>query len=82
MDRLREKGVIANYRLTRRKLGLGTPELGEFHIIIMVRDMAQLEEAFQMVGKHGKETEGFHKEVQKNVKDMKFAIYRDFPDKF
>ena len=47
MAHLRDQGLIEGWRLTRRKLGLGAPGLGEFHLMIEVRDLAQLEAAFQ-----------------------------------
>ena len=42
---LEEDGRIGGWRLSRRKLGLGPPDLGEFHITIEVRDLAQLDQA-------------------------------------
>ena len=41
-----EQGLIEGWRLMRRKLGLGPSTLGEFHIVIEVRDLAQLDAAF------------------------------------
>ena len=65
MDHLKSTGKIASYRLTRRKLGLGP---------------AQLDEAFSLVATRAGETEGVHHGVNSLVKDVQFALYRDFPD--
>ncbi|MBI4082094.1 MAG: hypothetical protein HY423_05730 [Candidatus Lambdaproteobacteria bacterium] len=80
LDHLRDAGLIACHRLTRRKLGLGPSHLGEFHIAIDVIDLAQLERAFQQVAARQGETERLHARVYGAVRDVTFALYRDFPD--
>jgi hypothetical protein len=80
LGHLRDKGLIEGYSLKRRKLGFGLPELGEFNITIMTRDLAQLEQAFQRAASRDAEVEPFHQAVYSMVKDARFALYRDFPD--
>ena len=80
MGHLKEAGLIAGWRLTRRKLGLGPAHLGEFHLMIEVRDLAQLDAAFARVASRSEPTEGFHFGVNSLVTDAVFALYRDFPD--
>lgn len=80
MGYLQERGLIVGYRLTRRKLGFGLPELGEFHIVIETRDLAQLELAFQRAASRDAEVEPLHGAVYASVKNARFALYRDFPD--
>ena len=82
MGHLRERGLIAGWRLTRRKLGLGPPDLGEFHLIIEVRDLAQLDEAFRDVAGRQEPVESFHFGVNSLVRNAVFALYRDFPETF
>ncbi|HEX5327390.1 MAG TPA: DUF6614 family protein [Acetobacteraceae bacterium] len=82
MEHLQTDGLIAGWRLTRRKLGLGAPGLGEFHLMIEVRDLAQLEQAFQQVASRREPTEGFHFHVNSLAANAVFALYRDFPDPF
>jgi len=77
---LHERDLIAGHRLTRRKLGLGPEEIGEFHLAIGVRDLAQLDTAFQMAATRAAPIEGPHAAVYSKVKGVKFALYRDFPD--
>jgi hypothetical protein len=77
---LRERGLIEGYRLTRRKLGLGPPGLGEFHIVIETRSLAQLEQTFQHVATREGEVERLHWAVYASVRDTTLALYRDFPD--
>lgn len=71
---------IAGFRLTRRKLGLGPPEIGEFHIQIEVRDLAQLDAAFRHVSTRSEPIEELHAAVNQWARSVRFAIYRDFPD--
>jgi hypothetical protein len=80
MGHLKEQGLIESWRLSRRKLGLGPAVLGEFHVVIEVRDLAQLEAAFQLVAARREPTEGFHFGANSLVRNAMFALYRDFPD--
>lgn len=80
MTFLREKKMIEGYRLTRRKLGFGPPAMGEFHVAIEVLDLAQLDRAFQMAATRAAPIEGPHADVYSRVRDLTFALYRDFPD--
>jgi hypothetical protein len=80
LGHLKEQGLIEGFRLTRRKLGLGAPGLGEFHLMIEVRDLAQLDAAFDRVAGRRDPVEGFHFGVNSLVTNATFALYRDFPD--
>jgi hypothetical protein len=80
LGRLRDQGAIAGYRLTRCKLGLRFDALAEFHIMIETRDMAQLESAFQTVASRAGAIEGLHFGANSLVQNVRFALYRDFPD--
>jgi hypothetical protein len=80
LGHLQQQDLIASWRLTRRKLGLGAPGLGEFHLMIEVRGLAQLDAAFQQVAGRREPTEGFHFGVNSLVQNAVFALYRDFPD--
>jgi len=80
MDHLRAEGLIANWRLTRRKLGLAPPVLREFHVMIETDGIAQLDDAFKVVSARSEPTEGLHYAVNSRVENAFFALYRDFPD--
>ena len=80
LEHLRSKGLIEGWRLTRRKLGLAPPGMGEFHIMIEVKNLAQLDEAFQLAASRTAPAEGFHFGVNSLLRHSVFALYRDFPD--
>jgi hypothetical protein len=80
LSHLRDEGLIEGWRLTRRKLGLAPRELGDFHLMIEVKDMAQLEQAFTRVAGRRNPVEGLHFAMNSMVSDATFALYRDFPD--
>jgi hypothetical protein len=82
LGHLKESGLIESWRLTRRKLGLAPSTLGEFHLMIEVKDMAQLEQAFERVAGRREPVESFHLGVNSLVQNAVFALYRDFPDAF
>ena len=77
---LKERGMIEGYRLRRRKLGLGPDGMGEFNITMKVKDLAQLDEAFLHTATRGPEVEALHAGVYAMIEDVKFGLYRDFPD--
>lgn len=77
---LKKKGLIENFQITRRKFGFGPAEIGEFNISIGVKNLTQLDESFLFVATREPEIEKLHAGVYSMVKDVKFGLYRDFPD--
>ena len=80
LDGLKDDGRIAGWRLMRRKLGLSSADLGEFHIMIEVTGLAQLDEAFGVVARRDGNVELRHFDVNSMVQNARFALTRDFPD--
>jgi hypothetical protein len=80
LGHLKSQDLIAGFKLTRRKLGFGPDQLGEFHIIIDCRDLVQLEQAFGVVAVRSGNVESLHRPVYEMVTDFISALYRDFPD--
>jgi Family of unknown function (DUF6614) len=80
LGHLKEGGLIDGWRLMRRKLGLAAPGLPEFHIMIEVKGLVQLDSAFEHVASRGEPIEGLHFAVNSVVRNAQFALYRDFPD--
>ncbi|MCB1387056.1 MAG: hypothetical protein KDJ80_14065 [Nitratireductor sp.] len=80
MQHLAGEGKIAGWRLMRRKLGLGPAELGDWHMMIEVEDLAQLDAAFSLAARRSGDTEQRHFAVNSKIASVKFALYRDFPD--
>ncbi len=80
LGNLKERGLVEEFRLMRRKLGLAPDGAAEFHIMIGTRDLAQLDEAFGLVARRADPLEGLHAAVYGAVTNFKFALYRDFPD--
>lgn len=80
MEHLRAEGLIADWRLSRRKLGLAPPALREFHISIETDGVAQLDQAFKIVSTRSEPVESLHHAVNSRVENAFFALYRDFPD--
>ena len=77
---LKREGLIADWRLTRRKLGFGPPELGEFHVSVLTENLAQLDRAWALAATRRGDVEKLHREVYSRIKDFRAALYRDFPD--
>ena len=82
LGHLKDQNLIAGWRLMRRKFGFGPPELGEFHVMVEVSDLVQLEKAFNRVARRDAEIEDYHSPVYSSVTDFRSALFRDFPDQF
>jgi hypothetical protein len=80
LGHLQDQGLIEGWRLTRRKLGLGPPQLGDWHVMIEVKDLHQLDDAFERVASRREPVESLHWGVNSLVDNPVFALYRDFPD--
>lgn len=77
---LRGQGLIEGARITRAKLGFGLKGMGDWHIMLEVQNLAQLEAAFQQVASRRDPVEGLHFGVNSMVANPSFALTRDFPD--
>jgi uncharacterized protein DUF6614 len=80
LEHLKSAGDLAGYRITRRKLGLGPPQLPEWHITLDFKNLSQMDNAFGRVSSRNDPVESFHHAVNSKVQDVFFALYRDFPD--
>lgn len=80
LGHLQGLGHIESFAIARRKLGFGPPEIGEWHIDVVTRDLAQLEKAFSHVTPRSGEMEKLHAAVWSKVDNFRSGLYRDFPD--
>lgn len=80
MGHLKAQNKIEGWNISRRKLGFGPSAIGEFHIVISVKDLAQLEAAFGVVATRTGEVERLHADVYRSVINFTSALYRDYPD--
>lgn len=75
-----DQGLVASFRIRRRKFGFGPEGLGEFCISIEAESLAKLDEAFHIAATRSPEAERLHREVYSRVTNYKSGLYRDFPD--
>ena len=80
LGHLKRLGHIHSYAIARRKLGFGPPEIGEWHIDIVTKDLGQLDAAFSHVTPRAGEMERLHAAVWSKVDNFRSGLYRDFPD--
>jgi hypothetical protein len=80
LDALKAQGHLAGWRLMRRKLGLSPADAGEFHVMMEFETLDQLDRAFAQVGSRREPIEGLHFGVNSQVQNVRFSLYRDFPD--
>ncbi len=80
MEHLREQGLLESWRLTRRKLGLGPRELGEWHLMIEVKDLRQMQDLFESMARRTDPEEGLHHAMNALVVNTTYSLTRDYPD--
>jgi len=80
MTHLQTAGVIASWRLCRRKLGFGAPRARDFLLEIEVEDMTQLDQAFRFTATSDETTYRLYTAVHQMVGEVDIALYRPFPD--
>jgi hypothetical protein len=80
LEHLQGGGLILGYRITRRKLGLAPAHLPEWHITLDFDNLSQIDNAFDQVSSRTDPIESFHHAVNSKVREVFFALYRDFPD--
>ena len=77
---LKDHGLMAGYRITRRQLALGPRDLPESHLMIEFEDLAQVDRVFGHAATRAEPVESFHHGLNSPVRDTIFALYRDSPD--
>ena len=80
LGHLRSLGRLESWTLARRKFGFGPDQLGEFHLRLAFKDLAQMDAAFGVVATRSGEVERLHIPVYSMVTNFKSALMRDFPD--
>lgn len=80
LNALKVEGRLENWRLTRCKLGLSPDAMPEWHVMIETRDLAQLDTAFNALAPKEGEDHERHFAANAMVTNLKFALYRDWPD--
>lgn len=80
LTHMREQNTISSWRMSRCKLGFRPSELPEFHILIETENLEQLDRAFNLAISNQTETDQLHFDVNSKVDNLKFALYRDWPD--
>ena len=79
-EHLQTHSSLQRFRITRKKLGLAPSDLLEFHIMLEFENLADIDRAFNHVATRSGDVESFHHAVNGKVSDVRFALYRDFPD--
>lgn len=80
LGHMQGEGMVEGYAIQRRKLGFGPDGLGEWHVDISTRDLAQLDAAFHAMTPRSGKLEKLHAAVWSKVTNYKAGLYRDFPD--
>ena len=79
MNHLHAEGLVESWRLTRRTLGLGAQEAGDWHLTLEVRDLRRLEGTFQRMASScdDEEEEGPNQAINALVTNARFSLTRN-----
>ena len=78
---LTERGLIGGWTLYRRKFGLASSQHSDFLLMIEVKDMAQLETAFQALSDAPDDRDQRHHDlVHEMIAHADIGLYRPYPD--
>lgn len=80
MGELRGRGLIGEWRLMRRKLGLASGPHSDFLLEIEVEDMAGLERAFRAAGQFADGDTRHYELMHGMIGQAEVGLYRPFPD--
>lgn len=81
MSHLQAEGVIASWRLMRRKLNLAADCYRDFLLEIDLQDLAQLDAAFHATAHSDDDPVGaMRARVHDMIDQADFALYRPYPD--
>ncbi|MFN3613188.1 MAG: DUF6614 family protein [Rubrimonas sp.] len=76
----KDNGTIRDWRLLRRKLNLAADSCRDFLLEIEVDDLAQLDQAFRLVGKKSDAVEKLYNNLTPMIAAVDYGLYRPFPD--
>ena len=79
LDHLKHSGELIEYRIMRRKLGLGPKQFGEFHLMLEFADLTQLDSAFNRVVSRQNPVESFHQAVIQRCQKLHSLFTETFP---
>jgi len=84
LDHLVSEGKLEDFKITRCKMGFRSMEnMPEWQIIMMIKDMSQLEDAFRRVAPKEGELEEKHQSFNQFVADdIQHALFSDWPYEF
>ncbi|SHI30290.1 DUF6614 family protein [Wenxinia saemankumensis] len=75
------RGLIADWRLFRRKFGLASGAHSDFILEVMVEDLAQLDTAFATLGRaEDDETQRLYDRMHDMIATARHGLYRPYPD--
>lgn len=80
MTHLRDQGMIADWRLLRRKLNLVGAGGYDFLLEITLTDMAQLDRAFAYLGTAGDQAVRLYEQMHQHIARSEMGLYRPYPD--
>ena len=80
MSHLQDRGLIAGWRLMRRKFGLASGTHPDFLLEIEIAGMAALDEAFSSLAIADEEAGRRYDQMHQMIARVEVGLYRPYPD--
>ncbi len=80
LSALKEKDLILDWRLYRRKFGLASGRHSDFMLEIEVEDMAQLDQAFRTLSASEEVDDRDYELFHQMIERAEIGLYRPYPD--
>ena len=77
---LHARELCEGFIISRRKFVFVPPDLGRFHITVEFASLPQMQRAFAFVEAQGTETPSLYERLTGAVRDLRTALYRDYPE--
>lgn len=80
LGHLKTKGLIGDWNLYRRKLGLGSEAHGDFMLQIQVKSLSHLDTAFQSLMQDDDTDPRNYELMHEMIGSVQTGLYRPYPD--
>jgi hypothetical protein len=80
MNGLQEKGLIMNWRLMRRKLGLASGRHTDFLLEVELDSLSQLDHFFDTLSQQDAELARRYEQMHQMIAHADVGLYRPYPD--
>jgi hypothetical protein len=80
MSYLKARGLIRDWRLMRRKLGLASSAFKDFALEVNITSLSALDDTFSVLSHVDAEAEQLYDRMHKMIAEIEVGLFRGYPD--